>query len=384
MRFITADIYEFNDAINNKKIVCFCASQKLRTYAAKNGYQSWIDRISFFVDNNYEKNNYYKLEGFDKSWEVKSPNVLKDCDGDYVLLILSGVFSVIKDIVLQLNDMNLPDSIECYSLLQMEENGVKAYDNSELEKYVFSGGNRINKTIHCCWFSGEDKPQKYIDCINSWKKNCPDYEIIEWNSENYDFKKNDYMYEAYKKRKWAFVSDYARLDLVYNYGGIYLDMDVEVVKPLDDLLKYECFLGEDNYGLIDFGSGFGAAKGNKLIGRLLEAYDGFEFKCSGEKIDFSETVPQPTLLLPILKEYGYKAETRTQIIEDCVCLSPDYFRVMDDPEHLGRDISGTEYALHWHHGGWVDREHLEAKSNHIKEKKAFLEFWKKMGNYNET
>ena len=89
----------------------------------------------------------------------------------------------------------------------------------------------IPKKIHYFWIGGNPKPESVLYCIDSWKKYCPDYEIIEWNESNYDFTKNEYMRQAYEAKKWAFVTDYARLDVIYKYGGIYLDTDVELIKP---------------------------------------------------------------------------------------------------------------------------------------------------------
>ena len=85
----------------------------------------------------------------------------------------------------------------------------------------------IPKKIHYFWIGGNPKPESVLYCIESWKKYCPDFEIIEWNETNYDFTKNEYMRQAYEAKKWAFVTDYARLDIIYKYGGIYLDTDVE-------------------------------------------------------------------------------------------------------------------------------------------------------------
>ena len=93
----------------------------------------------------------------------------------------------------------------------------------------------IPKKIHYCWFGGNPMPEKDKKCIESWKRYCPDYEIIRWDESNYDVSKNRYMKEAYEEKKWGFVPDYARLDIIYNEGGIYLDTDVELVKNLDDL-----------------------------------------------------------------------------------------------------------------------------------------------------
>ena len=88
----------------------------------------------------------------------------------------------------------------------------------------------IPKVIHYCWFGANALPESAIECIESWKQFCPDYEIIQWNETNYDVTKNRYMHEAYQNKKYGFVPDYARLDIIYTHGGIYLDTDVELIK----------------------------------------------------------------------------------------------------------------------------------------------------------
>ena len=90
--------------------------------------------------------------------------------------------------------------------------------------------------IHYCWFGGE-KPQKVKDCIESWKKFCPSFEIKEWNETNYDVNKNSFLKKCYEARKFAFVSDYARFDILYEHGGLYLDTDVEIIKDISPLLN---------------------------------------------------------------------------------------------------------------------------------------------------
>ena len=95
----------------------------------------------------------------------------------------------------------------------------------------------IPKQISYCWFGHNPLPKKVEKCIESWKKHCPDYEIIRWDESNYDVTKNQYIREAYEAKKWAFVSDYARLDVIYQYGGIYLDMDVELIKDFEKHIK---------------------------------------------------------------------------------------------------------------------------------------------------
>lgn len=99
----------------------------------------------------------------------------------------------------------------------------------------------IPKVIHYVWFGKNPKTKSIKKCIASWRKYCPDYRIIEWNETNYNIRKNRYMYEAYKAKKWAFASDYARYDIIYQFGGIYLDTDVELVASMDPLLHNKMF-----------------------------------------------------------------------------------------------------------------------------------------------
>ncbi|RKW32245.1 MAG: glycosyl transferase, partial [Lachnoanaerobaculum sp.] len=101
----------------------------------------------------------------------------------------------------------------------------------------------IPKVIHYCWFGGKPLPKIARKCIQSWKRFCPDYEIVEWNEKNYDIHKNSYMEEAYLQKKWGFVPDFARLDIIYQNGGIYLDTDVELIRPLDELLYHRAYMG---------------------------------------------------------------------------------------------------------------------------------------------
>ena len=132
----------------------------------------------------------------------------------------------------------------------------------------------IPKVIHYCWFGKGEMPKLAKKCIRSWKKYCPDYEIICWNEDNFDLSQNRYMREAYEAGKWAFVSDFARLKIIYENGGIYLDTDVEIIKPIDDLTVNRGFMGFDEKGIVATGLGFGAEKGNEIIG---EFFNGITF-----------------------------------------------------------------------------------------------------------
>ncbi len=113
-------------------------------------------------------------------------------------------------------------------------------------------------------------PEGSRKCIESWEKHCPDYEIVRWDESNYDVNKNRYMQEAYERQKWGFVPDYARLDILYHYGGIYIDTDVELVRNLDELLYQQAFCGVEKWGNVNMGNCSGAVPGHPMIKKMLE------------------------------------------------------------------------------------------------------------------
>lgn len=130
----------------------------------------------------------------------------------------------------------------------------------------------IPKKIHYCWFGRNEKSGLIRDCMESWKKYLPDYEIIEWNEDNFDVNISLYTKQAYEAKKWAFVSDYARLYALYTQGGIYLDTDVEVLKPLDEFLNDNSFTGFESKDS-PVTAVMGAKKGDALIKKLLDYYE---------------------------------------------------------------------------------------------------------------
>ena len=132
---------------------------------------------------------------------------------------------------------------------------------------------QIPKVIHYCWFGRGEKPDIIKKCMKSWKEKCPDYEIIEWNEDNFDVNYNQYTKDAYSAKKYAFVSDVARLWIIYNYGGTYLDTDVELKVSLDELCNNTTWLASDTAIHINTGLGFGSVKGNDIIKKILDDYE---------------------------------------------------------------------------------------------------------------
>lgn len=137
----------------------------------------------------------------------------------------------------------------------------------------------IPKVIHYCWFGHNEKPEIVLKCMESWKKFCPDWEIIEWNEDNIDVNFCSYSARAYKQKRWGYVPDPIRMKIIYEHGGVYLDTDVELVNSLDELLDYSAWFGYGTDTQINTGSGFGAEKGNPLIKSVLEHYVNLDDNC---------------------------------------------------------------------------------------------------------
>ena len=185
----------------------------------------------------------------------------------------------------------------------------------------------IPKKIHYCWFGGNPKPEIIEKCIASWRKFCPDYEIIEWNESNYDINKSVFMKEAYECKKWGFVPDYARFDIVSEHGGFYLDTDVELLDSLDSLLEYDAIFAFETARNIACGLGFGSVKNHKSVNQCLETYKNKHFVIDGKM----DQTPSPRINTNSLIQCypTFQRTGQTQIIDGCIFLSmSDYDKLM--------------------------------------------------------
>lgn len=208
----------------------------------------------------------------------------------------------------------------------------------------------IPKKIHYCWFGGNPLPDSAKSCIASWRKFCPDYEIIEWNEENYDVTKNPYMQEAYANKKWSFVSDYARLDIIYHCGGVYLDTDVELLKPIDSLLELEGFMGFEDGKQVALGLGFGAVPENTAVKRILDMYEEISFHHPDGSMNLT---PGPVLWTQALMRCGLIQNNERQRIEGVEIFPTDYFCPMNFKTGK-KCLSPRSYSIHWYDSSWYD------------------------------
>lgn len=218
----------------------------------------------------------------------------------------------------------------------------------------------MDKIIHYCWFGNGKLPSLAEKCIESWKEKCPDYKIIEWNERNFDINSNQYVKEAYENKKFAFVSDYVRLYAVYNYGGIYMDTDVEVLRNLDEFLLDDGFSGFERIDAIPTGI-MGCKKNNKLFKEFLDYYNDKKFIKDDGSFDMTTNVETIT---KICLEKGLLLNNKLQNIEGVKFYPKEYFCPKD--HKTGKiNLTSDTYTIHHFAGSWIPT-HKKIKGEFIK------------------
>ena len=215
----------------------------------------------------------------------------------------------------------------------------------------------IPKIIHYCWFGGKAKPELAKKCIKSWKKFCPDWELREWNEANFPI--SDYPYARYclENGKWAFLSDFVRLVVVEEHGGVYLDTDVELLKPLDSLCEYDAYYGFEDERYVNTGLGFGAVAHHETVKAMKERYLALE---PGEQGDFP-LITCPQLNTKALKKLGLIKNGQRQSVAGAEILPSDYLSPYEYTTGRMRKTENT-VSVHWYSKSWVSpAEKLRSK-----------------------
>lgn len=205
---------------------------------------------------------------------------------------------------------------------------------------------KIPKILHYVWMGGGKKNELIERCVASWHKFCPDYEIIEWNEQNFDVNSNPLIVKALEQKNWAFAADIIRLKVIHEYGGIYVDTDAEILKPLDDLLYDELFIGYENTLWLNPAT-FGAVKGHPFLARCLERYE------EDGKITFSTNPLTVHTYAYVFKTmYGLKLTGKTvRVSDDIAVYSEDWFCPQN---YMTSKLTLTEnsHVIHRYTGTW--------------------------------
>ena len=215
----------------------------------------------------------------------------------------------------------------------------------------------IPKIIHYCWFGGNPLPEMAEKCIASWKRFCPEYEIKRWDETNFDINCCRYTAEAYQVHKWAFVSDYARVWILYHEGGIYLDTDVELIKPLDEIAEHGAFMGTEKRprkGMarlqVNSGLGLGAEAGHPFYKKILEMYEKRQFLFADGNMDLKTVVDTVS---EILQASGLQSANILQTVEGIRIYPEEYFCPL--AYNTGQmEITDKTVSIHWYDASWFD------------------------------
>lgn len=236
----------------------------------------------------------------------------------------------------------------------------------------------IPKTIHYCWFGNGPLPELAEKCIASWKEFFPDYTIKRWDETNYDVTAVPYVHEAYQAKRWAFVSDYARFDILYKYGGIYFDTDVEIIAPMDDILASGAFMGMQKTALPGDetvywpapGLGMAAEAGMDIYRELLDKYQSMHFILEDGSLNLN-TVPMFTY--QVFEKHGLdQSRNEVQSVSDVTVWPTEYFSPVDyfSGEKI---ITRNTRSIHHYSSSWLTyEEKMIAKLDRLSRDKSRL------------
>lgn len=365
MKIHNTSIHRFIEYIKNKKLYIFGIGDFYHRLSKKEIYPQIHESVVGFIDNGKRGQ---KLQIFGCNYCIHGVDFLKTVKQGVILLCGT---TYLDEMYEQLVSMELPDEVECFimPLIWAVSDGR---DNSDIVNLLYSEKNchpgfkdKIEKKIHCFWFSGERKPPKYQRCIDSWHRVCPDYEIIEWNADSYDCGKKLFVKQAYEKKKWAFISDYARLDVIYHYGGIYLDMDVELFKDFEPLLQFDAFFNFGMRHMIELGSGFGSSRYNPFIGSLLQLYENAEFLDANGTPQITKYV-QPVWINDSFSKAGFKLNGDMQLVDDMLLLPRRFYTPKDDFFLYNYLQCDETRGIHHFNSEWQPDEYLKQRKEMMK------------------
>lgn len=219
----------------------------------------------------------------------------------------------------------------------------------------------IPKIIHYCWFGRNPLPKSAEKCIESWKKYCPDYEIQLWNEESFDLHCNAYVEAMYARKKWAFLTDYVRLKVVYDRGGVYLDTDVQLLKPLDALVEKGAFMGFECSDLVATGLGFAAEAGHPFLKENMACYEALT--------DFDRLRACPHITTELLEKYGLvRDHTRTQTLAGMTVYASEYLCPKNERTGLMAKTPNT-HSIHHYDASWFEESWKESKKKRYRQEK---------------
>lgn len=349
MKLVNCDIYKVIDIIKNKCTVCFGAGlglSKLIDIYSDLQLEQYIDYVS---DNDKNKKGTKRCLN-QKEVPIIAPDEIKKLNNVVIIITCIDVYSIFC----QLNMYIELQDVYCFvdNFIRSATNLADEARRNYPDTFRITSKPIIPKKIHYCWFGRNPIPEKNQVWMKSWERFCPNYEIIRWDETNYDISKNKYVYDAYRAKKWGFVSDYASLDIIYSHGGIYLDTDVELISSLDELLYQNAFAGIEESLLINLGLGFGGIKEFPIFREARDLYN--ELKSYKRDGSFND-IPAPTLRKEFFSRKGYKNNGEYQVVNG-MAVYPE--KVLSGKCFYTGRIMPTSHTIAIHHydASWFSEE----------------------------
>lgn len=345
-------VKQFEQAVDDSDgLICYGTGKRLRRFVEEFAKPNILEKLKCCVDMDETKHNK-KIDVRGKCIPVCSLEVLNLIKNKNIILLITNLRY--NEIIESLSAEGYLDGVQYYCFTHLygmflEERALEKKIPSNIK---ITSEPVIPKKIHYCWFGGAPLPDKYKVWIEGWRKYCPDYEIIRWDESNYDVSKNTYMYEAYQCKKWGFVPDYARLDIIYEHGGIYMDTDVELIANLDDMLYQKAYFGFEHEDFVALGLGFGAVKGLTLINEMKEFYEGRHFVNDMGEMDLTAS---PVYQTELLVQKGLKLNGEYQRIGDAV-IYPEKMLSGKCPYTRRIRLASYTKSIHHYDATWVDEE----------------------------
>lgn len=309
------------------------------------------EQILAYVDRDTGKTGQ-KIVIADREIEILTPEILEQRRENVVLLITNSNFLPVVDALDQIEALR---SVEAYIVPIMQIFEQKFVKNLPMPRRTELPV--IPKVIHYFWASENPMPDYLRQCVESWKKFCPDYELVLWDEKSYDVDQYTYTRQACDKKKWGYIPDVARLDILYRYGGIYMDTDVELIRNIDELLYQPAFCGVEKWGVLNMGGCSGAVPHHPAVKMLLDYRKDELFIRQDGSLNLESSGAYETV--PMLMR-GYEINNTNQIVSDMTIYASDYFHPYD---YMSGETNLTEntYSIHHFNGGWLNKEAGEAR-----------------------
>lgn len=355
----------------DKKIILFGSGSLLEDFLRTQRHKvDLFNKIDYILDNDPIKSGKNHSIGLRTISVVSVETFLKqkiDLRNYIVMLLVKDKF--FRNVIDELDSISEFDDIICLYGITALFWGKEVYLPEAGKNNLPIPGKKhcIPKVIHYCWFGGNAMGEIEKNCIKSWKEHCPDFEFKLWNEENYDISKAPiYVRQAYKAKKYAFASDFARLDIIYKNGGFYLDADVLLLRGLDDFTKYRAVYGYLAWNQITTGLGFGSVAGNGDLLEQMNMYEQLLFLNDGEQ----NLIPCPEYSTDYFRKKGMRIDNTLRLIDDTLFLPSDFLcSLMPVLETNGQyylslyALTENSYALHMCASTWFEADNYNTFKN---------------------